>query len=1733
MAITAETRKDIIELVVTAYNAAPGTTLLTELVAIIDNGGTLADVADNLTTRSEWTSRYPSFQTAEEFATEWLGNLVPEASAEAMAEGKDVAVGLINGGSSFGAIILEAQTFLSTLSEADASFGTSAAGFNNKVEVATYHTITNEKSALDTDALSSVTSDDATVTTANAAVDYVAPTPGTTFTLTTGTDFTTGTANNDLINAPRGGSAGTTETYSATDQVDGGAGSDTLYVETDQATLNLATLANVEKIQVSGIGGTHTVTLSNDKAYTDLHNLNSTGSVVFNNIENATVKGSIQSAPNGQTTTYNYKATTLTGDSDNLTVLLSGADGDLDITGVSAANALETLTLNSVSDGELDDITLTNANTTKLVFTGAGATNVKGITGAAATLNTYDASGATGAVTVTGVNTTANTITGGSGNDTLAGAAGNDQITGGAGADQLTGGAGNDHLDGGAGNDVVVVSSIDQNDTVAGGEGTDVLSLAAAISYSSTDTDNGTNVSGFETLRATADLTQNMLALSGNTITTAEIGAASADLVAQSSAITTVNATSSGGSANIGLATDGTADSMAVTLGSATGSTASSLTLNAVDFETVNVSSVGADGNSLTIGNTSAGTLGVAGAAVTADLTKIVITGDKNVTVNANSSKTTAVSAIDASGFTGSTLIASASASTAAMTITANGNYSSNVTGGTGADTITVGDGGAALANTVNGGDGADTITAGSGNDTLNAGDDGGSVTAGAGDDTVSSGDGADTLTLGDGNDQVSSSGAGADTITGGAGNDTVTTAAAGADSIDGGAGNDNLSGGADNDTVIGGDGNDTLNGDAGNDSITGGAGNDTISDGAGDDTVDGGDGVDTITVSTGNDNISGGAGNDAITITGLSSADTIDGGAGTDSLTVTNSSSSTLTPSFVGIETLTVNTSSTFAIDFTSATDKTSTKTFTIAGTDSGGTDNVTVTNAPGGSSFTISDDNSWDGASATDTDNTGDIDEVTLDVVAGGSATVTIAANTDSNVATDTDLATNLEVGDASEVTLLSSGGGSANPLDHDLVALLLDDTETRTLTVTTGDYTGLDLGAITQAAALQTMTVTSNVGADTDVGTFVDATALSSLTLASTGLGSTLDTGALGGTTTAVLESLSLSAASGSTSTIGAITSSGATAMTSVSLAATGANSTLSHNTTNLGTSAVTSFTMSADDNASLITAGGNTITMGTVTTGNLTLGNNVTLGTNGSSTVAADFTTLNVTLGSTPTLTNDVIFDTGDTNTTNLNVTLNTGSAVINFNTGGADELRIGGINAVTIDESDFEKTTVTFNGTGAITWTGASQTTSLSVAGANAADSLTGGAGNDTLTGNGGDDTIAGGGGIDVLSGGDGADTITGGTGNDNLTGGDGADTLNASSGVDTITLTESSQANDDVKIANGGSADAAIQATTAGGDDTGADTIVGFDAGASADEITDVTLTGITDFNHGTDVVFGTGTTAGTSTGIIADFATSALIFDGNGDGDAIDDGIDLVINMTSLTIDGVAVTSTTRATALTNIKADIAYNITGTTGGDTIVAGPNADTISTGGGATSVTGGDAADSITGGGGVDTIVWTGTTAALIATEVGSTAGTDVDIAAGVGDSITTWASSTDKLNFPAALVTNAIGTEVDTLKSIAKGGTVANTDRYVFINNAASGDNGDETGGAIALLNALTTSAVAIGDSFIAFIDNDTNLYMYLVEQVSAADTIAAQDVTAIGVINGIVAVADGDIVSI
>ena len=139
MSVTAETRKSIIQLVVTANNAAPGTDLLNELVAAYNSGSSLNDLAAHLASSDAFIAKYPLFQSATEFGTEFLNNLVPEASDAAKAEGVAIIEGMLNGGSSRADVLIEAMTYLANQSEDHPAFGTSAALFNNRVEIGRAH----------------------------------------------------------------------------------------------------------------------------------------------------------------------------------------------------------------------------------------------------------------------------------------------------------------------------------------------------------------------------------------------------------------------------------------------------------------------------------------------------------------------------------------------------------------------------------------------------------------------------------------------------------------------------------------------------------------------------------------------------------------------------------------------------------------------------------------------------------------------------------------------------------------------------------------------------------------------------------------------------------------------------------------------------------------------------------------------------------------------------------------------------------------------------------------------------------------------------------------------------------------------------------------------------------------------------------------------------------------------------------------------------------------------------------------------------------------------------------------------------------------------------------------------------------------------------------------------------------------------------------------------------------
>jgi Ca2+-binding RTX toxin-like protein len=204
---------------------------------------------------------------------------------------------------------------------------------------------------------------------------------------------------------------------------------------------------------------------------------------------------------------------------------------------------------------------------------------------------------------------------------------------------------------------------------------------------------------------------------------------------------------------------------------------------------------------------------------------------------------------------------------------------------GSGADTITVGDG----SNIVHSGDGNDTITTGNGDN---------QIVAGTGNDTVTAGDG--------GND-----------IFGGLGNDTITSGT-GADAINGGLGDDTLTGGGGNDTIDGSNGNDTISGGLGNDILRGGTGNNTLDGGADSDTADYSLSTKAVTVDLGLstaqavnsvetdtltniENLTGSAFRDTLTgnsgdniITGGLGADHLNGGGGSDTFAYASAAEST-----------------------------------------------------------------------------------------------------------------------------------------------------------------------------------------------------------------------------------------------------------------------------------------------------------------------------------------------------------------------------------------------------------------------------------------------------------------------------------------------------------------------------------------------------------------------------------------------------------------------------------------------------------------------------------------------------------------------------------------------------------------------------------------------------------------------------------------------------------------------
>lgn len=157
------------------------------------------------------------------------------------------------------------------------------------------------------------------------------------------------------------------------------------------------------------------------------------------------------------------------------------------------------------------------------------------------------------------------------------------------------------------------------------------------------------------------------------------------------------------------------------------------------------------------------------------------------------------------------------------LTLTGIGALNEKLTGATGNDTLS-------------GGDGNDKLIGLAGNDTLDGGNDNDMLLGGAGDDTLIGGAGNDTANYSDATGGVTVSLALAGAQATGWGNDTLS----GIENLSGSAFNDTLTGDAVANILSSGAGDDSLNGGAGADSLFGGSGADTFvfNLGTGQDTV-------------------------------------------------------------------------------------------------------------------------------------------------------------------------------------------------------------------------------------------------------------------------------------------------------------------------------------------------------------------------------------------------------------------------------------------------------------------------------------------------------------------------------------------------------------------------------------------------------------------------------------------------------------------------------------------------------------------------------------------------------------------------------------------------------------------------------------------------------------------------------------------------------------------------------
>lgn len=713
MAITVENRTNIIGLVVGMFGAAPGASVLSDLVASFEAGATIPQIAANLATSTQFQSIYPTFLTNGEFATKVVNSLLAQADATAKADAVSELTSALNGGMSKVDGLLAAIEFANTTTVA--AYVTSATAFDNKVAVATYYSVEKQLSGADLDALQQVIANvdntAASVTAANAASDGTS-TVGKTFVFTTGVDTLVGTSGDDTFVADNS----VNPLSSVADTVDGGNGNDTVKVYSKAGSANvIPTLTSIEKLWVTGDDQGLSVASQSGLSALEVNAIGATGLTYTVGTQSVTLSDKATAVA----------AVTIAGSPAALTLSKYGstASGTVDLSGTTLATAALT------SVGSTNQITLTNtgvavaavtvkADTALVATIGSGA-----VTGFKATgITSIDASASAAATTLT--------VSGGN-------TAGQNNL---ATTFSYKGGAANDTLDLKAGfiAGVAITATQLKAMTLDGGAGTDTLVVTNAIGTGAVALTNMTNIENIavDSTSGTVNMA-NFAGVTGLTLAGTNGGAVIVNNLASAGSFAQGTSIDGAASVTVNATGTGSADTLAWSVGSATAALGANTGAVAISgYETITLTSQGA-----------ANTLGLGGITLSASAggnETLNIVATKALTLDGAvtlSGATTAVNVSGAGAVTVTGVLTSGnftSTASGAFTATAaNKVLNFDASGSTGAVSFT--NSAAVSAAILKGGSGDTTFVASAFNDV---------ITVGAGTNAVTAGAGADVITI-------------------------------------------------------------------------------------------------------------------------------------------------------------------------------------------------------------------------------------------------------------------------------------------------------------------------------------------------------------------------------------------------------------------------------------------------------------------------------------------------------------------------------------------------------------------------------------------------------------------------------------------------------------------------------------------------------------------------------------------------------------------------------------------------------------------------------------------------------------------------------------------------------------------------------------------------------------------------------------------------------------------------